>query len=285
MSTAVAPSRGDPTKTKTTRRRFGERLRGEYDPIIAQVREDVGDRDWFNVETEALAVPRPLPPTSPGRRDQQIETFLAWLREQLRNGPLSVVSRERNQYLRTAVRAALRQADRELRAAGINAPTDDQRDDAAVLSRDPYAELLASHRARTVRELEGVVDAVVQQTQRELDSALATQVTASELAPVVVGRLDKVGKTRSTAVAVTEPVRLHADTTLDRFDEYGVEEVTAKAEYKTAGDQHVCPQCRPFEGRILSLEEARSLIPQHPGCRCRWSLVDGEDRERPRIGA
>jgi hypothetical protein len=46
-----------------------------------------------------------------------------------------------------------------------------------------------------------------------------------------------------------------------------------KLEWSTAGNDSVCPECRPFAGRFYSVKEARGLTP-HPkctspyGCRC-----------------
>ncbi|WP_254547480.1 phage minor head protein [Halomarina pelagica] len=277
MSASVA-SRADPTRTKTVRQTFAERLRGEYDAIIAQVRQDVGERDVFGVETaatEALATPTPLPPLRSARRDAQIDRYVEWLREQQRTGPLAVVTGAGVlSYLRSAYRAAIRQADAQLRQAGYDAPTREERDDAALLAREPHREALAEHAARTRRELAGVARAVEQQSQRELSEALRSPTTAEALAAVAIDRLAAVGKTRATTTAVTEPVRAHADATLTRFAEFDVSVVQQHAEYQTAGDAAVCPDCAALHGARMSIEEARGIIPQHPRCRCRWSLVE-----------
>jgi len=42
------------------------------------------------------------------------------------------------------------------------------------------------------------------------------------------------------------------------------------AEWQTAGDERVCPLCEPLDGTVMTIEEARGLIPRHPNCRCMW---------------
>lgn len=269
------PRSADPTRTATTRKRFAQKLRGEIGDIVTEVNESVGERDVFGVQTDALATPTPLPPLQGLRRDRQVDRYTEWLREQLRTGPLAVVSPEENRFIRAAAAAAIRQADAQLRQAGLGAPTRQERNDAAVLRRRRYRELLQSHYSRTYRELEGMAQATARESQRELDESLASPTTAAALAAVLVGRLNKVGKLSATRTAVTEPVRVHAAVTLVRFEQFGVEEVELHAEYRSAADQYVCDDCEPYDGRVLSLSEARGLIPQHPFCRCRFSVTKG----------
>ena len=42
------------------------------------------------------------------------------------------------------------------------------------------------------------------------------------------------------------------------------------AEWTTAGDERVCPECGGWEGIKMTIEEARGMIPLHPNCRCDW---------------
>ena len=48
----------------------------------------------------------------------------------------------------------------------------------------------------------------------------------------------------------------------------GVEGVEVLAEHLTAGDDRVCNQCAPLEGKRYELDEAEYVIPVHPQCRC-----------------
>lgn len=65
-------------------------------------------------------------------------------------------------------------------------------------------------------------------------------------------------------------IRAHAEGQLDSFKTLGVEEVGVAVEWATANDDKVCPKCQSLEGIVLKIDEARGLLPRHPGCRCAW---------------
>lgn len=74
-------------------------------------------------------------------------------------------------------------------------------------------------------------------------------------------------------MARTETIYAHAESTLDRFESVGVENVTADVEFRSADDSRVCPICESLDGNRYTIGEARGLIPQHPRCRCAWSPI------------
>lgn len=49
---------------------------------------------------------------------------------------------------------------------------------------------------------------------------------------------------------------------------------------ETAGDEKVCPKCEQIEEEgPYSIDEARTLVPQHPGCRCAFSPVEDQTED------
>ena len=53
---------------------------------------------------------------------------------------------------------------------------------------------------------------------------------------------------------------------------------TGMVNVETAGDEDVCPECEDIEAESpYTINEARSLIPAHPYCRCTFVPADGED--------
>lgn len=88
---------------------------------------------------------------------------------------------------------------------------------------------------------------------------------ASDLVKVV-----GLSKTRALLIARTEVVRSHAEGQLLALENLGVEEVGVAVEWSTTGDGKVCSLCKPLQGVILKLDEAKGLIPRHPNCRCAW---------------
>lgn len=78
-------------------------------------------------------------------------------------------------------------------------------------------------------------------------------------------------------VALTETMRQKVNGAVDSLKENGIKKVSVMAEYRTAGDDHVCPKCEAYERKIMTLDEVKALLPQHPRCRCWFSIVDEDN--------
>ncbi|GAF76076.1 unnamed protein product, partial [marine sediment metagenome] len=122
---------------------------------------------------------------------------------------------------------------------------------------------------RAFDELKGVTAAMGQQMSRALANGLikgqGPRVIARELRKNVSG-MEK----RAMTIARTEVIMVHAEGQLDAFEMLGVEEVGIMAEFSTAGDDRVCPECGALEGQVMTIAEARGIITVHPNCRCAW---------------
>ena len=81
-------------------------------------------------------------------------------------------------------------------------------------------------------------------------------------------------RTRAEMIARTEKARAVNTGTLQAYANYGVEYV----EIITAQDSLVCDDCIDAEeNNPHSLQEAQSLLPRHPNCRCAYSAVVNPD--------
>lgn len=268
---ATAPADVDPTRTKTLRRRYAQTLRGGFAAINTAIRTGVRDRDVFALAREALAdPPRPF---DFQRDSAKVEGFRRWLDEQQRADVLQAIGRDRNQFITPAYRRGVQHADTELRKAGVGVESGVpvQAVATAPLHRDRL-ELLYT---RNFQALEGITDEVGRQVSRELADGLAEGVGPREMARSLTDRVDAIGKTRATVLARTEIINAHAEGTLRRFEELGQDEVTVKAEFQTAGDTRVCPECAALEGTVFPIEEAQGVIPVHPQCRCAFVPAGG----------
>ena len=86
-------------------------------------------------------------------------------------------------------------------------------------------------------------------------------------------------RTRAEMIARTEHARAVNTGTLQAYVNYGVTQV----EIITAKDSLVCDDCMDAEeNNPWSINEAQSLLPMHPTCRCAYApIVDSiEDLER-----
>lgn len=125
-----------------------------------------------------------------------------------------------------------------------------------------------AHRLRN--ELDGVTWAAAQRIARVLHDGLDQGWGAERLAQAITDAVDSIARSRALLIANTELIRAHADGQLDALEELGEEEVTAAVEWATAGDDRVCKLCKPLDGVVLTVAEARGLIPRHVNCRCAW---------------
>ena len=264
---ALAKSRGDPTRTATLRKRYSQKLRGQFGEINTEIRRGVRDRDVFGLSSDGESLAEPLPSQFPSRQDQQIETFDRWLKRQQENGVLDVISRNGNRYVRSAYGRGVEHANTELRKRGMDVPEQELQQ---LFNRPVHRDTLQLLYTSDYSDLEGITAEVSKQANRALTEGFAEGVGPDEIARRLTDRVDKIGKTRATTLARTSVIDAHSSATLRRFEELGVEEVSGKAEWRTARDRRVCARCRGLDGSVYSIEEAKGMLPRHPRCRCVW---------------
>lgn len=122
---------------------------------------------------------------------------------------------------------------------------------------------------RVFEELKGITASMGAEMNRILSEGMLNGTGITTIAREMADRLE-IPLKRALRIARTEVIHAHAEGQLDAFEKLGFDNVGVKAEWSTAGDDRVCPQCSPMEGRIFSIEEAHGMIPLHPNCRCAW---------------
>jgi SPP1 gp7 family putative phage head morphogenesis protein len=220
----------------------------------------------------------PLPSQFPERRDRQIETFEAWLERQLDNDVLEAIGPNDNRFVRAGYQRGLVHATAAARREGIAVG---EQDVVATIERPIHRDTLELLYTRDYSDLEGITQAVSAQANRALVEGFQRGESPTDIARRLTDRIDSIGKTRATTLARTSVIDAHASATLNRYEELGVEGITIRAEWQTAGDSRVCPICQALEGRTWTIEEAKSETvdvaghsdvpvkpPAHPRCRC-----------------
>jgi SPP1 gp7 family putative phage head morphogenesis protein len=191
---------------------------------------------------------------------------------------LEAIDTDRNQFVRAGYERGLTHADVEARKIGLDVPDSSV---AAVINRPIHRDELELIYTRDYSELEGITQAVSQQSNRMLADGLAAGEGPREIARRLTDRVDAIGKTRATTLARTSVIDTFNSAALKRYEELGAEGVTVRAEWQTAGDERVCKICQALEGQTWTIEEARSATvsvaghsdipvtpPAHPRCRC-----------------
>lgn len=266
----------DPTQTTALRQRFEGEAYRRFRRLKGRIREEIISKDGFGLTTNRGRFEFE-------RDEEKVSAFMEWLRQAQRDeiltvsegAPLNQAARQAwtRTYIETAYRRGIAQAARNMRQRGVT--VDDRWIDAAF-NRPIHADRVGLAYTRAFQELRGITEAMDQQISRTLAQGIAEGLNPRDIARNLNNRVDKVGITRARVLARTETINAHAEATLNSYEEAGIEGVDVVAEFSTAGDAQVCPECESLEGTVRPIEEARGVIPVHPNCRCAW-IPDVED--------
>ncbi len=222
---------------------------------------------------------------------EKLKAFKKWLQQQLRD-KITKANEEAlwRKYVeegfkkgagrafddaRPAVRELASRRDKEAMAAYAGTRQEFLRSSFGQPEAVHKVQLLAS---RSFDDLEDITSTMSNRMVRTLADGLVQGQHPNEIARTMADEVD-MGLDRAQRIARTEIIRAHAEGQLTTMEMLGVEEVGAMVEWSTAGDDHVCPRCEALEGVVLTLDEARGMIPLHPNCRCAWVPANvGEDK-------
>lgn len=291
-------NRGDPTQTIGIRESYGSEAYTRFRSLKGVVRETVSENDALRLgdprrrggtrPADQLRVNAPIPRGRANARARDAfrfesradkeQAFMDWFQGALNRDFLEPVGAEQVKrgghwsaaYVRAASKRGVKDAQQNLQRAGIEA-SEEALD--AAFNAPVHQDLARSLYQRNFRALQGITDAVDGEVSRILTEGLIEGINPSEMASRMTDRIDKIGITRARTLARTEVVRAYNSHALTRYETLGVESVTAKVEWLTAGDQRVCAQCRAMGGSTYTIDEARGKLPQHPSCRCAWSPI------------
>lgn len=271
--TANAAKRYDPTMTTTLRKRFEADLYKRFRRLKGRINNAVIKGDGFGLKTNRGRFEFE-------RSADKVAAFMDWLDEQSREGVLEV-SRGASHiganrmawsdiYVRSAYQRGMAQSASELRKQGADVADEWVTE---AFTRPFHVDRVGLASTRTFEQLRGITDTMSQQISRTLAEGLSQGKGPMDIARAMNNRVDKIGITRARMLARTEVINAHAEASLNVYEEAGVRGVDAKAEFATAQDDAVCPECAALEGTVRPIDEARGVIPVHPQCRCAWVPV------------
>lgn len=296
MLTVNAVNQYDPTRTLGLRNSFARELTKRFKNLIASIRHTIVVDDVFGFSPDTLAKATISSPGKgafkyPALKDQ-LTAFMDWVNSQIEKGILETragVGLTRavevlwtNYYVRLAYEQGIGRARQELLRARYRVPSVENSGGINNIIYQPmHQDRLGVLYSRTYVELKGVTDAMSQQINRVLSQAMTQGKTANQIARLLVRTIggpaleltDTLGRfipalQRAQLIARTELVRAHASALVQEYRNWGAVGVKVEAEFMTAGDERVCPECAALEGQIFSLDEIDGMIPIHPACRC-----------------
>lgn len=130
---------------------------------------------------------------------------------------------------------------------------------------------------RSFELLKGVSAQMGSEMNRILAEGIADGDNPAVIAKDMTDRIEEISDNRAMTIARTETIYAHAEGQLDSFDELGVKQLGLQAEWSTAGDDRVCPECSDMEGEIFDVDDAHGLIPLHPNCVLGESFIECSD--------
>lgn len=268
---ANAAQRYDPTRTTSLRQKFEGEAARRFRWLKGRINEAVVAQDGFGLKTNRGEFDFP-------RSADKVSAFMQWLQSQANAGILEIRQGEplaraadrawSSVYVRSAYQRGMAQSSAKLRGEGVDVAPEWVTD---AFTRPFHVDRVGLAYTRTFDDLKGITDAMSSQIGRELASGLAEGKGPMAIARGMNNRVDKIGITRARMLARTETIRAHAEASLNTYEEAGVLGVGVQAEWRTAKDDAVCPECdAAARSGPYTLAEARGMIPLHPNCRCAW---------------
>lgn len=287
----------DPTKTNVLRATFVRDMDRRFNKIKKMIVEAVVTNDCFGLNPK-IQVNEGLPKkafqfsTNP----EKVDKFMSWINRQTEQELLTVQFRSQlgqasqapwtNMYISDSYKRGIDRAAYEAKKGKVpGAKTVAERGGIeAVMGTPIHMDRLGMLYTRTFSELKGITAAMDTQMSKVLAQGIADgdspAAIARKLNQTIGGGLELTTKTklgfnrtippqvRARTLARTEVIRAHHAATIQEYRNFGLAGVKVQAEWSTAGDDRVCPQCSPLEGKIYTLDEIEGMIPFHPNCRC-----------------
>lgn len=269
-------ARKDPTRTVTLRRRFESEITARFRRLKKLIRMAIIDERGFGDPRRPITN---LAQFDFPRSEQKITEFMDWLRQQERRGDVAILPVMRrtglsadawpNTYIDSAYQAGIRRARVELRNQGVDVPSDDAVNGVAMGFNHPFhVDRVGLIYTRVLSELEGITEEMDKQISRVLAQGMIEGRNPLDIARLMEDRVDKIGISRARLLARTEVIRAHHLANIQEYKNAGIENVQVVAEFASADDGRVCPECKSLDGKLYTVKAIESIIPVHPNCRC-----------------
>jgi len=270
----------DPTKTTMLRRAFVVDINRRFGALRKATRQLVLMDDAFDLAKKSShlklnAVGQFKFQTS----SQKVATFRKWLDQQVNAGILTVDKAGKpwtNTYVHSSYKKAMTEAYSQVHPEAISGKVKGFYQGSrhqflmSAFAAPETTEKLELLYTRAYGQLKDVTSQMSQQMSRIMADGLAHGKGVGEISRNLSNNINKITKTRARVIARTEIIHAHAEGMLDGFTKLGIKKVAGVAEWATAGDDRVCPDCESMDGEVFSVKQAHGMIPLHPNCRCSW---------------
>jgi SPP1 gp7 family putative phage head morphogenesis protein len=283
MNTRTSGRKRDPQRLTGLRNRFVADTNRRFKQLARAIRKLLVDDDVLGFRADRQTAPITLPPQREVGRSvastvlattnelitnvgewrfqtdpQKVKNFKEWIQAEMSNGILQIQGDGvpwSDKYVTTAYRTAYKRSVKGLPEGTFGSPV-----------KLTKVELVGT---RAFSSLEGISQKMAGEMNRIFAEGIANGTGSRQIAKQLTDRLD-INRKRALTIARTETAYAHSEGQLDAYEEAGVLELEVMAEWSATGDDRVCPRCQPMDGTVLTIKEARGMIPLHPNCRCAW---------------
>lgn len=269
----------DPTRTASLIRLYRHTLTQKFNALKKAIRVSLVDRDVFGLKRGGLLLHVDLPPDKAWAAADlagKNRAFAKWLADSLDiyfledSGLHTDVTPE---WIQRFIRAAYAKgASTAMDAIAVSNPEVVTISLPTLLNIPFHRDRLTQLFDRNFAELKGFTSSMATHLQRVIADGLVTGDNPIVMARAISSQLN-IEQSRAERIARTEVIRTNAEAQLNTFERFGIQQVHLEAEWITAGDDRVCPECEDMEGEVFSIEDAHGMIPLHPSCRCDWLPV------------
>lgn len=266
------PLRADPSRTATLRRAYWNNLARRFDRLQRQINKLIIDEDVFGWKVTANTRWRFL------SNSQKVAAFKAWLKLQIDQGIIELHRATDDgpwqiKYVESAYKKGLDRAYAEVHKRELNKKLPFYEGSKKEFLDSTFKKPVSLDRVkllagRQLTDLQGITEAMSVAIDRELVDGMIRGESPRQVAARIAKQVNGVGKRRAFVMSQTETLRAHNEGALEGYEELGVEELGVAVEWDTADDGRVCPLCRPLDGVILTVQEAKGMFPRHALCRC-----------------
>lgn len=269
----------DPTRTTTLRRVFSQEAVRRYEQLRKDLIDLIVTEDAFGLRQSSIV-------TTNARWSfmstiEKLNQFAQWLKQRLDfrilgNTVEQIESAWWYQYVMEGFKKGAGRSFDDVRKR----PTSEEKLDffqgrrreflQGAFGRPESIDKVKLLAGRVLTDLKGVNDATATVLSRTLTDGLVQGKNPRDIASDITKVIDTVSKRRATTIARTEVIRAHAEGQLLALEKLGVTQLGVQVEWSTTGDDRVCPLCQPLEGIVITLDEAKGMLPRHPNCRCSW---------------
>lgn len=295
---AINPLRLDPTRTTMEVNALVADMGRRFAMLRRAIHELVVVEDAFGFDADAMATARgaTFAPTTATvsavsfdmvtntrwrfeTDDAKLTAYQSWLHEEVKAGLLEVDAKNGNTpwlqpYIKNTYQKGITRAYTDTNKLGPESMPFMEGGKAQFVKtafNSPVAESkLRTLSTRSFAQLKGITADMDKEMSRVLAQGMAQGKGAKAIAKDLENSVSGLEKKRARVIARTELAYAHNEGQLDSFEMMNMENVGVMAEWSTAHDGLVCPICAPLEGVVISIKEARGLLPRHPNCRCAW---------------